>query len=190
MKVEAKSSMVTLISEENQQSEAKPNSEQLFFHNSAGAEIQDEEGSRHLNSRSTKEKEEPKPKKRQLKTSHSNSDDDSLTSKTLCGNETDATQLHYYKEEEEVLTVLPLWNQERNSSLVQEEQDAVHVQEEEEKQHCSSQEEEHFGLKQETVFFMVTPTDEDSDDTKTESNIICRIAHGDMSAGQQSVFSA
>ncbi|KAM9342343.1 uncharacterized protein KZ484_015020 [Pholidichthys leucotaenia] len=184
VKVEAKSFTVTLISEKNQQSEAKPNSEQLFFHNSAGAEIQDEEGSRHLDSGSTKEKEEPKPKKRQLKTSHSNSDDDSLTSKTLCGNETDATQLHYYKEEE-VLTVQQLWNQERNSSLDQEEQDAVHVKEEEEEQLCFSQEEEHFGLKQETVFFMVTPTDEDSDDTETESNSEQLLSHNSSDTESQ-----
>ncbi|KAM9364740.1 uncharacterized protein KZ484_010909 [Pholidichthys leucotaenia] len=132
VKFEANAFMVTVISEEKQQGEAEPNSEQLLSHNSAGTEIQDEKGSRHVDSGSTKEEKEPKPKKRRLKTgSHSNSDDDSLTSETLCENETDVPQLHDCKEEE-VLTVQQLCNQERNSSLDQEEQDAAQVKEEEE----------------------------------------------------------
>ncbi|KAM9365957.1 uncharacterized protein KZ484_012076 [Pholidichthys leucotaenia] len=119
--------MGTLVCEEKQQSEAEPNSEQLLSHNSVGTEIQDEEGNRHVDSGSTKEEEEPKPKKRRLKTgSHSNSDDDSVTSETLCENETDAPQLHDCKEEE-VLTVQQFCNQERNSSLHQEEQDAAQL---------------------------------------------------------------
>ncbi|KAM9364878.1 uncharacterized protein KZ484_011066 [Pholidichthys leucotaenia] len=167
VKLEADSFMVTLISEEKQQIKAEPNSEQLLSHNSAGTEIQDEEGSWHVDSGSSKE--EPKPKKRRLKTgSHSNSGDDSLTSKTLCENETEAPQLHDCKEEE-VLTVQQLCNQERNSSLDQEEQDAAQVKEEEEEL-CSSQEEEDFGLKQETDTFIVTPTDEDNDSSETEPN--------------------
>ncbi|KAM9364732.1 uncharacterized protein KZ484_010901 [Pholidichthys leucotaenia] len=124
VKLEADPFMGTLISEEKQQSEAEPNSEQLLSHNSAGIEIQHEKGSRHVDSGSTKEEKEPKPKKRRLKTgSDRNSDDDSLSSETLCENETDAPQLHDCKEEE-VLTVQQLCNQERNSSLDQEEQDA------------------------------------------------------------------
>ncbi|KAM9365894.1 uncharacterized protein KZ484_011986 [Pholidichthys leucotaenia] len=168
--------MGTLVSEEKQQSEAEPNSEQLLSHNSAGIEIQAEEGSWHVDSGSTEE-EEPKPKKRRLKIgSHSNSDDDSLTSETLslCENETDAPQLHDCKEEE-VLTVQQLCNQERNSSLDQEEQDAAHVKEEE--LLCSSQEEEDFGLKQETDTFMVTPTDEANDKSETEANIEQLLSH-------------
>ncbi|KAM9376122.1 uncharacterized protein KZ484_008689 [Pholidichthys leucotaenia] len=153
VKLEADTFMETLISEEKQQSEAEPNSEQLLSYNSAGTEIQDKEGSCHIYSGSTKEEEEPKPKKRQLKTgSHSNSDDDFLTSKSLCENETDAPQLHDCKDEE-VLTVQQLCDQERNSSLNQEEQDAAQVKEEEE--FCTCQEEEDFGLKQETDTFMV-----------------------------------
>ncbi|KAM9425662.1 uncharacterized protein KZ484_011805 [Pholidichthys leucotaenia] len=86
VKVEA--DMVTLISKENEQSEAEPNSEQVLSHNSSVTEIQDEEGHWHVDSESIEE-EEPKPKKRRLKTrSHSSSDDNSLTSKTLCENET------------------------------------------------------------------------------------------------------
>ncbi|KAM9365933.1 uncharacterized protein KZ484_012049 [Pholidichthys leucotaenia] len=132
VKLEADTFMGTLVCEEKQQSEAEPNSEQLLSHNSAGTEIQDEEGSRYVDSGSTKEEEEPKPKKRRLKTgSDSNSDDNSVTSETLCENETDVPQLHDCKEEE-VPTVQQLCNQERNSSLDQEEQDAARVKEEEE----------------------------------------------------------
>ncbi|KAM9365897.1 uncharacterized protein KZ484_011989 [Pholidichthys leucotaenia] len=134
VKLEADTFMGTLVSEEKQQSEAEPNSEQLLSHNSAGTEIQDEQGSRHVDSGSTKEEEDPKPKKRLKTGSHRNSDDDSLTSKTLCENETDAPQLHDCKEE--VLTVQQLCNQEGNSGLDQEEQDAAQVKEEEEL--CSS----------------------------------------------------
>ncbi|KAM9365855.1 uncharacterized protein KZ484_011941 isoform 1-T2 [Pholidichthys leucotaenia] len=175
MKLEADTFMGTLVCEEKQQSEAEPNSEQLLSHNSAGTEIQDEEGSWHRDSGSTKE-EEPKPKKRRLKTgSHSNSDDDFLTSKTLCENETDAPRLHNCQVEE-VLTVQQLFNQERNSSLDQEEQDAALVKEDEEAL-CSSQEEENFGLKQETDTFMVTPTDEDNDKSETEPNSEQLLSH-------------
>ncbi|KAM9364745.1 uncharacterized protein KZ484_010914 [Pholidichthys leucotaenia] len=176
VKLEADPFMGTLISEEKQQSEAEPNSEQLLSHNSAGTEIQDEKGSRHVDSGSSKEEKEPKPKKRRLKTgSDRNSDDDSLSSETLCENETDALQLHDYKEEE-VLTVQHLCNQERNSSLDQEEQDAPQVKEEEEKL-CSSQEEEDFGLKQETDTFMVTPTDDYNDKNETEPNSEQLLSH-------------
>ncbi|KAM9364809.1 uncharacterized protein KZ484_010991 [Pholidichthys leucotaenia] len=68
LKLEADIFMVTLISEEKQQSDAEPNSEQLLSHHAAGTEIQDKEGSWHVDLRPTKEEEEPKPKKRQLKT--------------------------------------------------------------------------------------------------------------------------
>ncbi|KAM9364774.1 uncharacterized protein KZ484_010948 [Pholidichthys leucotaenia] len=64
----------------------------------------------------------------------------------------DAPQLHDCKEEE-VLTVQQLCNQERNSSLDQEEQDAAQVKEEEEL--IINQEEKHFELKQETDTFMI-----------------------------------
>ncbi|KAM9364835.1 uncharacterized protein KZ484_011019 [Pholidichthys leucotaenia] len=113
VKLESNTFMVTL--EEKQQSEAEPNSEQLLSHNPAGTEIQDEEGSHHVDSGLTKEEDKPKPKKRRLKTrSHHE----------------DAPQLHDCKEE--VLTVQQLCNQERNSSLDQEEQYATQVKEEEE----------------------------------------------------------
>ncbi|KAM9426439.1 uncharacterized protein KZ484_019295 isoform 2-T2 [Pholidichthys leucotaenia] len=89
IKLEPNTFMVTPISEENKQSEAEPNSEQVLSHISAVTEIQDEERSWHVVSGSIKKEEDPKPKKRQLKTrSHSNGEDDSLPSKTLCENET------------------------------------------------------------------------------------------------------
>ncbi|KAM9365951.1 uncharacterized protein KZ484_012068 [Pholidichthys leucotaenia] len=183
VKLEADPFMGTLVCEEKQQSEAEPSSEQLLSHNSAGTEIQDEEGSQHVDSGSTKE-EEPKPKKRRLKTrSHSNSDDDSVTSETLCENETDAPQLYDCKEEE-VLTVQQLCNQERNSSLDQEEQDAAQVKEEEEEL-CSNQEEEDFGLKQETDTFMVTPADEDNDKSETEANSEQLLSHNSADTESQ-----
>ncbi|KAM9364734.1 uncharacterized protein KZ484_010903 [Pholidichthys leucotaenia] len=108
VKLEADTFMVSPVSEEKQQSEAEPNSEQLLSHNSVGTKIQDEEESRHVDSGSTKE-EEPKLKKRRLKTG---------------SHHEDSPQLHNCKEEE-VLTVQQLCNQERNSSLDQEEQDAA-----------------------------------------------------------------
>ncbi|KAM9365973.1 uncharacterized protein KZ484_012097 isoform 2-T2 [Pholidichthys leucotaenia] len=159
VKLEADTVMVT-ISEENQRNEAEPNSEQLLSHNSAVTEIQDEEGSWRADSGSTKEEEgEPKPKKRRLKT-RSNNDDDSLTSETLCDNETDASQLRDCKEEEVVHMVNQLWKQKRTSNLDQKEQDAVQVKEEE----------EGYFLKQETDTVMVTPADEDNDHNETEPN--------------------
>ncbi|KAM9426053.1 uncharacterized protein KZ484_015888 isoform 2-T2 [Pholidichthys leucotaenia] len=90
VKLEADTFMVTPVSEEKEQSEAEPNSEQVLSHNSAATEIQDEERNWHVDSKSIKEEEEePKPKKRRLKTrSDSTSDDDCLTSKTFCENET------------------------------------------------------------------------------------------------------
>ncbi|KAM9342213.1 uncharacterized protein KZ484_014848 [Pholidichthys leucotaenia] len=175
VKLEADTFVVTPISEENQQSEAVPNHEHLFFHNYAITEIQDEEGSWRLDLRSTEE-EESKLKKRQLETRrHINSDSDSLTSKTLCENETGTPQLHDCKEE--IVTVQQLWDQERSSSLDQKEHDAAHVKEEEEEELSISQEEEHFGLKQETDSFMVTPTDEDNDNNETEPNSEQLLSH-------------
>ncbi|KAM9306381.1 uncharacterized protein KZ484_026858 isoform 2-T2 [Pholidichthys leucotaenia] len=167
VKLEADAFIVSLPSEENQQSEAEPSSEQLLSHSSSGTEIQDEEGSRHVDSGSTKE-EEPKLKKRRLETrSHHK----------------DAPQLHDCKEEE-VLTVQQLCNQERNSSLDQEEQDAAQVKEEEEEL-CSSQKEGHFGLKQETDTFMVTPTDEDNDKSETEPNSEQFLSHNSPDTERQ-----
>ncbi|KAM9425657.1 uncharacterized protein KZ484_011743 [Pholidichthys leucotaenia] len=174
VKLEADAFIVTPISEENEQSEAEPNSEQVLSHNSAATEIKDE-GNQHVDSESIVE-EQPKPKKRRRKTrNHSTSDNDCLTSKTLCENKTDASQLHDCKEEE-VLTVQQLWNQESNSRLGLEEQYVAQVKEEEEEL-STIQEEEDLGLKQEADTFMVTPTDEDNDNNETEPNSEQLLSH-------------
>ncbi|KAM9364822.1 uncharacterized protein KZ484_011005 [Pholidichthys leucotaenia] len=176
LKLEADIFMVTLVSEEKQQSEAEPNSEQLLSHQSAGTEIQDEEGSLHVDSGPTKEEEEPKPKKRRLKTrSHHEARVSPPPVQTHVATAGDAPQLHDCKEEE-VFTVQQLYNQERKLSLHQEEQNAAQVKEEEEEL-CTSQEEEHFGLKQETDTFMVTPTDEGNGKSETVPNSAQLLSH-------------
>ncbi|KAM9342358.1 uncharacterized protein KZ484_015059 [Pholidichthys leucotaenia] len=185
VKLEADTFTVTLISEENQQSEAEPNSEELLSHNSAGCEIQDEEGSWNVDSGLTKE-DEPKSKKRRLKTrshheefqrttDHPHRPFDFTSRPVVKLHRIVAPQLHDCKEEE-VLTVHQLWNQQRNSSLDQEEQDAAQIKEEEE-QLWPNQEKEHCELKQETDTFMVTPTDEDNDNSESEPNSEQLLSH-------------
>ncbi|KAM9365969.1 uncharacterized protein KZ484_012094 [Pholidichthys leucotaenia] len=141
VKLEVDNFMVPLISEEKQQSEAEPNIEQLLSHNSVGIEIQDEGGGRHVNSGLSKEGEEPKPKKRRLRTGSHHEDKHSdgtcpprclLTEGSRASSALgyvgsakaalpEAPQLHDCKEEK-VLTVQQLCNQERSSTLDQEEQ--------------------------------------------------------------------
>ncbi|KAM9309179.1 uncharacterized protein KZ484_025294 [Pholidichthys leucotaenia] len=149
--------MVTPISEENSRSEAEPISEQ-----------QDEEGSPHVDSGSSKE--EPRTKKRRLTDrSHSNGDDHCLTSEIQCGNRTDPLQLHECKDKR-VLAVEQLWNQERNSSLHQEDQDAAQVKVEvEEEELWISQEEERVEQDQESDTFFAIPTFEENN-SETQSN--------------------
>ncbi|KAM9364831.1 uncharacterized protein KZ484_011015 [Pholidichthys leucotaenia] len=116
VKLEVDTYMMPLISEENRQSEAEPNSEQLLSHNSAGTEIQDEKGSQHADSGSTKEEEEePKPKKRRLRTGSHHED---FPEQHVCENKFSPDQ--------------QLWNQDDNSSLEQEEPEPPHVEEQEE----------------------------------------------------------
>ncbi|XP_019203100.1 zinc finger protein 853 isoform X4 [Oreochromis niloticus] len=62
-------------------------------------------------------------------------------------------------EEEEVLPEQQLWNQERSSSVDQEEPEPPQIKEEQEEL-CSSQEGEQLGLKEETDTFMVTTAEE------------------------------
>ncbi|KAM9306263.1 uncharacterized protein KZ484_026759 [Pholidichthys leucotaenia] len=134
---------------ENDLREAGPISDQLLCLTSAVTENQDEEGSRHVDPGSA-ESELLKMKKRRLKTRiHSE----------------DATHVH---KDVEVLQIQKLWFQERNSFLDQEGKDPALVKEEEEEL-CISQAQEHFGLKQETDTFMVTPTYEDNDNGETGS---------------------
>ncbi|XP_014185557.2 zinc finger and SCAN domain-containing protein 31 [Haplochromis burtoni] len=82
---------------------------------------------------------------------------------------TDVPQQPVCKEEEEVLPEQQLWNQERSSSLDQEEPEAPQIKEEQEEL-CSSQEGEQLGLKEETDTFMVTETCEESDHSEPEGD--------------------
>ncbi|XP_033181563.1 zinc finger protein 2 homolog isoform X2 [Mastacembelus armatus] len=79
---------------------------------------------------------------------------------------TELPQQHVCKEEE-VLPDQQLWNQERNSSVDQEDPEPPQIKEEQE-QLCSSQEGEQLVVKQETDTFMWTPTNEDSDQSEAE----------------------
>ncbi|XP_058469194.1 zinc finger protein 853-like isoform X4 [Solea solea] len=71
------------------------------------------------------------------------------------------------QEEEEVLTDQQLCNQERNSSLDQEEPESLQIKEEEE-EICMSQEQEQLELKEEADTFMLTPDNEESDHMEPE----------------------
>ncbi|XP_019203112.1 zinc finger protein 23 isoform X3 [Oreochromis niloticus] len=72
---------------------------------------------------------------------------------------TDVPQQQVCEEEEEVLPEQQLWNQERSSSVDQEEPEPPQIKEEQEEL-CSSQEGEQLGLKEETDTFMVTVAEE------------------------------
>ncbi|XP_027145535.1 zinc finger protein 391-like [Larimichthys crocea] len=71
------------------------------------------------------------------------------------------------EEEEEVLTDQQLCNQERSSSLDQEDPEPVQIKEEQEEL-CTSQEGEELVMKVEADTFVVTPTDEERDHSEAE----------------------
>ncbi|KAE8300342.1 hypothetical protein D5F01_LYC00479 [Larimichthys crocea] len=80
----------------------------------------------------------------------------------------DLQQQHVCKEEEEeVLTDQQLCNQERSSSLDQEDPEPLQIKEEQEEL-CTSQEGEELLLKVEADTFVVTPTDEERDHGEPE----------------------
>uniref|UniRef100_A0A0F8AB58 Zinc finger protein 25 n=1 Tax=Larimichthys crocea TaxID=215358 RepID=A0A0F8AB58_LARCR len=80
----------------------------------------------------------------------------------------DLQQQHVCKEEEEeVLTDQQLCNQERSSSLDQEDPEPLQIKEEQEEL-CTSQEGEELLLKVEVNTFVVTPTDEERDHGEPE----------------------
>ncbi len=70
-------------------------------------------------------------------------------------------------KEEEVLADQQLCDQERNSSLNQEESEPPHIKEEEEEL-STSQEEEQFVLEKESENLVMTPTHEESDHEHTQ----------------------
>ncbi|TKS91708.1 hypothetical protein D9C73_026093 [Collichthys lucidus] len=80
----------------------------------------------------------------------------------------DLQQQHVCKEEEEeVLTDQQLCNQERSSSLDQEDPEPPQIKEEQEEL-CTSQEGEEVVMKVEADTFVVTPTDEERDHVEPE----------------------
>ncbi|XP_039862859.1 zinc finger protein 2-like isoform X2 [Simochromis diagramma] len=92
----------------------------------------------------------------------------------------DVHQQHAFKEED-VLTDQHVFNQERNSSLDQEDPQPPQIKEEQEEL-CRSQEGEQLGLKQETDTFMVTPAYEKSDHSKPEPNSDQLFSHSSPEA--------
>ncbi|XP_030606910.1 zinc finger and SCAN domain-containing protein 23-like [Archocentrus centrarchus] len=87
---------------------------------------------------------------------------------------TDLPQQQDCKEEEEVFPVQQLWNQERRSSLDQEEPEPPQIKEEVEEL-CSSQEGEQLVLKEKTDAFVVTPA---YDEREPESDHDQLHSHG------------
>ncbi|XP_076732786.1 uncharacterized protein LOC101465537 isoform X1 [Maylandia zebra] len=90
------------------------------------------------------------------------------------------------EEEEEVLPEQQLWNQERSSSVDQEEPEAPQIKEEQEEL-CSSQEGEQLGLKEETDTFMVTAAEEGehSEPGGDEEQLLCHSSAGAESQDQR-----
>ncbi|XP_044233115.1 zinc finger protein 271-like isoform X8 [Thunnus albacares] len=121
----------------------EPNSDdQLLSHNSHVAESQDHKGSKQGDSGSTRNAEPKKKKRHHRSKNHSNNEDHSTTLKTH-----ELPQQHVCKEEE-VLADQQLCNQERNSSLDQEDPEPPQIKEEQEEL-CTSLEGEQLVLKQE-----------------------------------------
>ncbi|GLD49872.1 zinc finger protein 286A-like isoform X1 [Lates japonicus] len=212
LKQEIDTLMLTSDHEETDHSEPEPDSDhQLLSHNSPVAESQDQRGSKHEDSGSTRNA-EPKPQRRRRKNS-SDSDNEYNPAMSDSDSETDKGQTHMaaeeifrvfektiveYEEEvdrqrrlldivlnpeiklhridlpqqhvckeEEVLTDLQLCNQERNSSLDQEDPEPLQIKEEQE-EICTSQEGEQLVLKQEIDTFMLTSDHEETDHSEPE----------------------
>ncbi|CAI5681660.1 unnamed protein product [Oreochromis niloticus] len=92
----------------------------------------------------------------------------------------DVQQQHAF-EEEEVFTDQEVCNQERNSSLDQEDPKPPKIKEEEEEL-CSNQDGEQLGLKQETDAFMVTSACEESAHSESEPNSEQLLSHSSPEA--------
>ncbi|CAI5685964.1 unnamed protein product [Oreochromis niloticus] len=92
----------------------------------------------------------------------------------------DVQQQHAF-EEEKVLTDREVCNQDRNSSLDQEDPEPPQIKEEQEKL-CNSQEGEQLGLKQEAHVFMVTPAYEESSHSEPEPSSEQLLPHSSPEA--------
>ncbi|KAK2822875.1 hypothetical protein Q5P01_022940 [Channa striata] len=140
VKQETETFMLTPVYEESDQ--------QLLSGLSPVSESQDQEGSKHVDSDSTRNA-EPELKMR-------------------CYRNTELQQQDVSKEKQ-VLSDQQLRNQENNHSLDQEEPEPPQIKTEEDKV-CSSQEEEQLVLKQETDTFMLIPPYKESGHNKPEPN--------------------
>ncbi|XP_040921053.1 putative uncharacterized protein DDB_G0271606 isoform X2 [Toxotes jaculatrix] len=156
LKQETDAFMLTPDYEGSDHTEPEPGrDQQLLSHSSPVDESQDQTGSKHVDSGLTRNAETKTQKRQHNNRSHSNS----VSNKEL-------PQQHVCQEEE-VLSDQQLCDQERNSSLDQEDPDPPQIKEEEEET-CSGQEGEQLVLKQETDAFMLTPDYEGSDHTEPE----------------------
>ncbi|XP_049445759.1 histone-lysine N-methyltransferase PRDM9-like isoform X19 [Epinephelus fuscoguttatus] len=99
---------------------------------------------------------------------------------------TELPQQHVCKEEEEVVPEQQLCIEERKSSVEQEEPEPPEIKEEEEEV-CSSQEGEQLVVKQETDGFMLSPADEESEQSEDQT---LDFIHDDTqsAAEKESVF--
>ncbi|XP_076732829.1 uncharacterized protein LOC101482696 isoform X2 [Maylandia zebra] len=97
---------------------------------------------------------------------------------------TGVPQQQVCEEEEEVLPEQQLWNQERSSSVEQEEPEAPQIKEEQEEL-CSSQQGEQLGLKEETDTFMVTAAAEESGYSELEPMWEQLLSHSSAGAESQ-----
>ncbi|XP_068577001.1 zinc finger protein 37-like [Cebidichthys violaceus] len=160
---ETETFMLTPTDEESNHTEPEPTRDhRLLSNNSHVAESQDQKGSEHEDSESTRDSE---PKKRHHENrSHCNDINNLL--KTSSDPQTELPQQHVCKEEE-VLSDQQLCIQERSSSLDQEDPDPPQIKEEQEEP-CTSQEGEQLEVQQETETFMLTPTYEESNHTEPE----------------------
>ncbi|XP_040921049.1 zinc finger protein 37-like isoform X2 [Toxotes jaculatrix] len=157
LKQETDAFMLTPDYEGSDHTEPEPGrDQQLLSHSSPVDESQDQTGSKHVDSGLTRIAETKTQKTQHKNRSHSNS----VSNKEL-------PQQHVCQEEE-VLSDQQLCDQERNSSLDQEDPDPPQIKEEEEEETCSGQEGEQLVLKQETDAFMLTPDYEGSDHTEPE----------------------
>ncbi|CAI5676901.1 unnamed protein product [Oreochromis niloticus] len=152
--------MVTLTYGESD-SETEPISEQLLSHNPPAAESRDQEESTNVASGSGADA-EPKPTKRLAKSrSHSDSAERAPMSESQGNTDADLGPRHLSKDEEVLV------NQERDSSLNQEEPAARRIKEEEEELSIS-QEGELLVLDEDSDTIMVTVTYGESDDSDPE----------------------
>ncbi|CAI5681691.1 unnamed protein product [Oreochromis niloticus] len=92
----------------------------------------------------------------------------------------DVVQQHAFKEEE-VLTDQQIFNQERNSSLDQEDPEPPQIKEEQEEL-CRSQEGEELGLKQETDTFLISGCHHESSHSEPEPNSEQLLSHSSSDA--------